>query len=133
MGVKRLSPDTFAEVVDLLSGGRKLVVVDETGIGYFDLLGDGELPKPFYDALQPVSLGTIQSWMKACDPAVQAELFQVWKQLIAQGADVLTIARAIRWGIQNHSTEFELLERMGAEATQQIRAGRSAAERGITA
>jgi hypothetical protein len=134
--VKRLPPDTFVEVADIVNNGRKIAIVDVTGLGYFDLLGhdeDAELPKPLFHELQVVELGTIPAWLRECEPGAADEYRQVWQKMLDAGHDALTVARAIRWGIVNGSTDHELLVQMGKEATERVARGRDLIVRGLSA
>lgn len=124
MSLERLNPGTFIEVDDPVMGGRKIGLVDDTGVGYYDIHGDGELPKPLHSELNPVGLGSIVSWGNEV-PASEYEGFvNAWDVLTRRNLDVLTIARAMRWACANHGYDPELLERMGLAETEKILKGR---------
>ena len=125
MSLERLPPATFVELADVVAGGRKLVLVDETGVGYFDLLADGELPKPLRVELMPTPLGTIQAWLNGMEPERAQAMAQAWQELIDRQNDVLTIARAIRWGVLHDNVDTQLLEEIGVSQTELIRQGRN--------
>lgn len=124
MSLERLNPGTFVEVDDPVMGGRKLGLIDETGVGYFDIHGEDELPKPVHSELNPVGLGTINAWGTALPEDVYPQFVDAWDQLTRKNLDVLTIARALRWGIVNNSFDAPLLERMGINETDKIVTGR---------
>lgn len=124
MSLNRLNPGTIIEIDDPVLGGRKLGLVDDTGVGYFDIHGDSELPKPIHANLNPVGLGTITSWASELEGNDYAVYVEVWNQLTARNLDVLTIARAMRWALENRSFDVDLAERMGLAATEKVLKGR---------
>ena len=133
MSIARLDPGTFVEMDDPIIGGRKLGLVDTTGLGYFDLVGAGELPKVLDTGLTPKALGSIQSWAKALPTLKMRRFSETWSALMKQNLDVLTVARALRWGLENDSVEVELLMSMGIEATNRIIRGREVIESAVPA
>lgn len=132
MTVERLPPGTFVEVFDVMSGSRKIGLVDDTGMGYFDIHRQNELPKPLFSELAPVSLGSIASWVSALDGEAGDIALAIWDELTKKNLDVLTIARSMRWAIINQSVEIELIEKMGRDATQQILMAREVASKAVT-
>lgn len=124
MSLVRLPPATFVELIDVVAGGQKLALVDDTGVGYFDLLGEGELPKPLRVELNPVSLGTIAAWLNELEPERAQAMGQAWQTLIDRQLDVLTIARALRWGVLNDNVDPQLLEDIGVSQTDLVKEGR---------
>lgn len=129
MQILRLTPEDYVVLNDVNSGGRKLGVVDGTGTGYFDLVPNGELPKPLYDALSPQSVGSIASWIENVEEGPFAdEIAQAWIALTKKNLPVLTIARAVRFGVVNQIADVETLEKMGVAETEQIIQGRRLSE-----
>lgn len=124
MSLERLNPGSVIEIDDPVMGGRKLGLVDESGVGYFDIHGDDELPKPIHSELNPVGLGSITSWASKLPEDAYPQFVEVWDQLTRKNLDVLTIARALHWGLENNSLDAELLERMGAAETEKVLKGR---------
>nr|WP_233176793.1 hypothetical protein [Ralstonia sp. ASV6] len=110
---------------DPVSDGLKLGSVDETGVGYYDIHAAGELPKPIHGELDPRSLGTVTSWFSALDPEFAKGLSEAWRELTARNLDALTIARALRAGIEQQIYDPDLLEQAGQQATQRILDGRA--------
>lgn len=133
MSIERVTPGTFVMVNDVLAGGRKLALVDDSGTGYYDLHGDNELPKPIHSDLQPQGLGSIASWLSALDGPFADEMVKAWDQLTAKHLDVLTIARALRWGLENQIADVEQMERFGKGATESISRSRSVVQQAIAA
>lgn len=124
MSLERLNPSTLIEIDDPIMAGRKLGLVDDTGVGYFDIHGEGELPKPIQSELNPKDLGTIQSWAAELPEDVYPMFVDVWDQITKKNLDVLTIARALHWGLQNNSYDVDLLIQMGRAETEKIIKGR---------
>jgi hypothetical protein len=123
--IVKLGPGGYVELLDIFTGKRKLAVVDETGLGYFDLLGDEELPKPLHAELKPEPLGSIQSWLtEMADPERAKLLGRAWLQLTETGMDALTVARAVRWGVLNDNVDTDTLRDAGQTQTEMIRSGR---------
>lgn len=125
-----LPPGTFVELSDLILGVRKLGLVDETGLGYFDLPAD-ELPKPLQIASQPVGVGSITSWITALDEDIAEPWMNAWEELTCRNLDVLTIARGLRWGMENAIADVDLLQKMGEAATEQVRLSRTTMEKAV--
>ncbi|MBN3729380.1 hypothetical protein [Burkholderia sp. Tr-20390] len=126
MTIERLTPGDIVEMRDSVMGGLKLGLVDDTGLGYFDIHGENELPKLIHSELQPRTLGAVESWLRDLEPAFAEALSVAWLEMVNKRVDVLTIARALRAGIEQQITVVELLERAGREATDRILAGREA-------
>ncbi len=124
MTIERLAPGEIIEMRDPVMGELKLGLVDETGVGYYDVHGEGELPKPIHGEFEPRSLGTISTWFRDLDPTFALGLSKSWAELTRKNLDVLTIARALRAGIEQQLTITELLEEAGKAATQRILEGR---------
>lgn len=124
MTIERLTPGVIVELNDPVMGGSKLGLVDGTGVGYFDLLGDSEIPKPIQSEFNPRSLGPIETWVGAVPPERREWWVQAWRELSRRRLDILTLARALRWGLDNQSVDIDLMERMGREATERVLAGR---------
>ncbi|WP_240702152.1 hypothetical protein [Trinickia terrae] len=114
----------IVELDDPVMGGNKLGLVDESGVGYFDLLDDGEIPKPIQAEFNPRSLGPIETWIGGVPPERREWWVQAWRELSRRRLDILTLARALRWGLDNQSVDIDLIEQMGREASQRIQAGR---------
>lgn len=123
MAAVRLTPEAFVEVDDVVTGGRKIGIVDTTGLGYFDLHGESQLPKVLNEELRPTELGSIASWMSALGDEQRERMVDVWQHLTDENFDLLTIARSLRWGIENESEDKDLMLKMGRAATEQVRAG----------
>lgn len=125
MAVERLTPGSLVEVNDVVTGAgaRKLGLVDQTGVGYFDTHGDGALPKPLHAELLPRGLGTLSSLIESLPEETGQQMTDAWEYLTNKDYDVLTIARALYWGVANGATDPELLERMGVAATAQVKNG----------
>jgi hypothetical protein len=132
MTIERLTPGVIVELHDPVMGGNKLGLVDESGVGYFDLLGDDELPKPIQSEFNPRSLGAIETWIGSVPPERREWWVQAWRDLSRRRLDILTLARALRWGLENHSVDIDLMERMGREATDRIQAGRKRVAKGFS-
>lgn len=124
MSLNRLNPGSIIEVDDPVLGGRKLGLVDDTGVGYFDIHGDNELPKPIHSNLNPVEIGTVSSWASELEDNDYAVYVDLWNQLTARNLDVLTIARAMHWALKNKSFDADLVERMGISETEKVLKGR---------
>ena len=124
MSLERLNPGSIIEVDDPVMQGRKLGLVDDSGVGYFDIHGENELPKPIHSELKPVELGSITSWSLDVAEETYPQFVEAWEQLTRKGLDVLTIARALRWGLANNSLDADLLEQMGIGETERILKGR---------
>ncbi|CAG9184143.1 hypothetical protein [Cupriavidus pampae] len=123
--IVKQAPGSHVELLDIYTGKRKLAIVDETGLGYFDLIGDDELPKPLHAELKPEALGAIASWLaEMADPERAKLLGQAWLQLSESGADALTVARAVRWGVLNDNVDADTLLQAGQMQTDIIRSGR---------
>jgi len=120
-----LVPGEIIELRDPVNEGTKLGLVDETGVGYYDHHGEGELPKPIHGELDPRSLGSVTSWFSALDPDFAKALSAAWRELTARNLDVLTIARALHTGIEQQLYEADLLEQAGRQATQRVLDGRA--------
>lgn len=127
-----LEPRSIVSIVDVINGGRKLAILDEKGMGYFDILGSDEMPKALLDGLEPVVQPQIPEMLSGLPQDEMEVLLQVWDKLTGDNFDVLTIYRAMRWAIDNKSGDADLIERMGLAATDQILAGRSVVERALT-
>jgi hypothetical protein len=133
MTIERLTPGVVVEMLDPVMGGKKLGLVDDTGVGYIDLVGNGEIPKPIQSEFGPRSLGAIEAWVAAV-PVEQREMWvATWRELSAKGLDILTLARALRWGLENQSVDVDLMERMGREATARVQDGRKIVAKAFTA
>ncbi|KVV07451.1 hypothetical protein [Burkholderia ubonensis] len=126
MTIERLTPGEIVEMRDPVMGGLKLGLVDDTGLGYFDIHGENELPKLIHSELQPRPLGPIESWLRDLEPPFAEALSRAWLEMVGKRIDVLTIARALRAGIEQQITVVELLEQAGKQATDRIIAGREA-------
>lgn len=124
MTINSLTPHSLVMLTDVITGGRKLGQVDATGLGYFDLRGDGEIAKPLHSELDPTEVGSIAKWIDQKDDAMQESLSEAWNALTRMNLDDLTIARAMRYGVVNDVADIELLEKMGRAETQAIVAGR---------
>ena len=124
MSLERLNPGSIIEVDDPVMQGRKLGLVDSSGVGYFDIHGENELPKPIHSELNPVELGSITSWSQEVDEETYPQFVEAWEQLTRKNLDVLTIARALRWGLANNSLDADLLEQMGVAETERVLKGR---------
>ncbi|WP_432262894.1 hypothetical protein [Cupriavidus sp. TMH.W2] len=120
----KLGPGSYVELEDIMTNQRKLAVVDESGIGYYDLIGDDELPKPLHVELKPAPLGSVPSWLQDMEEERAQALGRVWLQLSESGLDALTVARAVRWGVLNDNTDLELVRKAGQTQTDLIVAGR---------
>lgn len=127
-----LEPRSIVSIADVINGGRKLAVLDEKGMGYFDILGPDEMPKALLDGLEPVVQPQIPEMLSVLPQDEMEVLLQVWEKLTSDNLDVLTIYRALSWAIDNKSGDADLVERMGRAATDQILAGRSVVERALT-
>lgn len=125
-----LPPGTFVELTDLILSVRKLGLVDETGLGYFELHTD-ELPKPLHIASQPVGVGSIASWITVLDEDEAEPWMNAWDELTSRNLDVLTIARGLRWGMENAIADVDLLQKMGEAATEQVHLGRTTIEKAV--
>jgi hypothetical protein len=132
MTVERLTPGVIVELHDPVMGGKKLGLVDESGVGYFDLLGDDELPAIIQSEFNPRSLGPIEAWVGSVPSDRREWWVQAWMELSRRRLDILTLARALRWGLDNHSVDIDLMERMGREASDQIVAGRKLVAKGFS-
>lgn len=132
MSLERLTPGSLVELDDLVMKGRKLGLVDDTGVGYFDIHADGEIPKPLHSDLKPESLGDIGDW-KPLDPEEGAAFVEAWEVLTNRGLDLLTLARAMRWGVVNGAYDPETLEKMGKAQTELIVSGRQAVLKSVSA
>ncbi|MEX3555103.1 MAG: hypothetical protein VB131_00205 [Burkholderia gladioli] len=126
MTIERLPPGEIVEMRDPVMGGLKLGIVDDTGLGYFDIHGENELPKVIHSELQPRALGPVESWLRDLEPEFAAALSRAWVEMVNKRLDVLTIARALRAGIEQQITVVELLEDAGKQATDRVLAGREA-------
>lgn len=122
--LERLNPGMIVELDDPVMGGRKLGLVDETGLGYFDLIAEDELPKPLHSELNPVERGNINSWASKLPDGAYEEFVEVWNALTSKNLDLLTIVRALRWGLDNNTLDADLIERMGQAETEKITKGR---------
>jgi len=112
-----LPSGSIVEVDDIILGGRKLGVVDATGLGYFDLHGVDMLPLVLHAKINPQDLGSIASWMSS----ENAHLLDVWKTMTDRNLDQLTIARALRWAIQNDAVDEDSIIKMGESLTDQVK------------
>ncbi|CAJ6611947.1 hypothetical protein [Burkholderia arboris] len=128
MTIERLPPGDIVEMRDPVMGGLKLGLVDDTGLGYFDIHGENELPKVIHSELQPRALGSVGSWLRDLDPEFAEALTRAWVEMVNKRLDVLTIARALRAGIDQQITVVELLEEAGKQATERVLAGREAVQ-----
>jgi hypothetical protein len=128
--ILRLEPRSFVSVVDVINGGRKLVVLDEKGIGYFDVLGFDEIPKPLLAGLEPKQLPSIVQMITG--QPEEGALLDIWDQLTKKNVDVLTMYRGLSWAVENKAYDIELIERMGGEATGRILAAREVVEKALT-
>lgn len=133
MSLERLNPGVIVEIDDPILNGRKLGLVDDTGVGYFDLHGESELPKPIHSELHPQELGTITSWAAELPEDVYPQFVEAWDHLTRLNLDVLTIARGLRWGITNRSFDPGLVEQMGQAETEKVRKGREHVAKAISA
>lgn len=133
MSLERLNPGVIVEIDDPIMNGRKLGLVDDMGVGYFDLHGENELPKPIHSELHPQELGAIASWGADLAEDVYPQFVEAWDYLTRRNLDVLTIARALRWGIANGSFEPGLIEQMGQAETDKVRKGREHVGKAISA
>lgn len=124
MSLERLNPASIIEIDDPVMHGRKLGLVDESGVGYFDIHADNELPKPIHSELNPVELGSIASWAANLDEDVYPQFVETWDHLTRRNLDVLSIARALRWGLTNNSLDADLLAEMGIAETNKVLKGR---------
>lgn len=124
MSLQRLEPGTFVELTDVLTGGRKIALVDSTGLGYFDVWGGEELPRPLRVELKLTPLGSIQSWLKALPPEQTAAFASAWQELLKSTNDVLFIARALRWGITQGALDLELMQQAAKAEADTLLAGR---------
>jgi len=125
MHLEHLPPGSIVELDDIIMGGRKLGLVDDTGVGYYDIHGEGELPKPLHTDLQPLGLGVIAEWIARIDEQQIGDFNAAWEFLTNRGFDLLTIARGMRWGLANASFDPATLEKMGQAATETVLAGRA--------
>jgi hypothetical protein len=133
MTLAKLPPNQLVELTDVLTRGKKLAFTDETGQGYFDLLGDDEVPAVLLVELEPTPLGTINSWLEQLSGADSDAFLESWGVLTERNLDVLTIARALRWGMQNKSFDPTILESVGVAETARVRDARQAAKRALMA
>lgn len=133
MTIERLTPGVIVELRDPVMGGSKLGLVDDSGVGYFDLIGDAEIGKPIQSEFLPRSLGTIESWVGSVPAEGRETWVHTWRALCERGLDILTLARALRWGLENDSIDVDLMERMGREATGRVADGRGVVAKAFAA
>lgn len=131
MAIERCTPGEIIEVDDVALGGRKIALVDDTGVGYFDLISDVELPKPIYAELNARSLGPLESWLGSAPETQRRGLVQAWVALSARNLDVLTIARALHVGLTQEISDPLELEQQGVAATDRVKRGRDLAGRAL--
>lgn len=132
MTINSLTPHSLVMLTDVITGGRKLGQVDATGLGYFDLRGEGEIAKPLHSELDPTEVGSISKWIGDKDDAMQEALSDAWNALTRMNMDDLTVARAMRYGAANDVTDIDILESMGRAETHAIAAGRRLTDAPLT-
>jgi hypothetical protein len=133
MTINSLNPYSLVMINDVVSGGRKLGQVDATGLGYFDLRGDSEIPKVLHSELDPTEVGSIALWIVEKNNDMQELLTEAWSSLTRMNLDDLTIARAMRYAVVNNVADVDVLVTMGRAATQAIIDGRRLTDASLAA
>lgn len=125
-------PGTYIEISDTMGGFRKLGLVDDSGVMYFDDAGPSATPFPIYEALKPVALGNPVSWgIEVADahPKDHSRFAQLHAQLSAEAVDTLTLGRALYWAYTTHTYDFSRALAAGRAATQQVVDSRAGMDR----
>lgn len=131
MSLERITPGSLIEIADPILNGRKVAIVDDTGLGYYDLIGPDELPKPIHSEMEPVKLGPMQSWMKALPAELEPDFIAAWDGLLSRGLDVLAVARGLAYAMKTHDFALDKLERTAQEEGDRIRRARSVLEQAL--
>lgn len=131
MSLERINPGSLIEITDPILNGRKVAIVDDTGLGYYDLIGPDELPKPIHSEMEPVQLGPMQSWMKALPAELEPDFIAAWDGLLSRGLDVLAVARGLAYAMKTHDFSLDKLERTAQEEADRIRQARSVLEQAL--
>ena len=130
--LQHFEPGTFVELTDTVKGFRKLGLVTESGDMYFDTVDAGATPFPIYAISAPKSVGNTLSWsleLADKDPAGHRAFTALHAYLVEAKADSLTIARALRWAIDNNNFDARQAHPAGRLATALVRDSRMMIDR----
>lgn len=102
--------------------GRTLAMVDQTGVGYFVLLGEAVLPQPLLAGLRPEAALTLSQEMDRLPEESKDDFLSAWEHLTEKGFDALTVHRGLLWAIENGGmfVDPDLIARQGVEETQRV-------------
>lgn len=124
MTIERLTPGNIVMLTDPLMGAEKLGLVDDTGLGYYDIHGADEVPKPLLPELSAKDLGAISSWSNGLPIELREPFVDAWNVLTDRNLDVLTIARGLLFGLQNQLFDPDDLAAYGHGETLKVLKGR---------
>ena len=130
--LKRFAPDTYVELTDTVKGFRKLCLVTGSGDMYVDLIGADSTPFPIYEVSAPVSVGNSLSWsleLADRDPVKHRLFVSLHAYLVSAKVDTITIARTLRWAVQNDNFDVRQACAAGSAATEQVRQSRAMIDR----
>jgi hypothetical protein len=131
MSLERLDPGVLIEIMDPMMQCRKIAIVDDTGLGFFDLIGPDELPHPIHAEMAPQVLGDFQSWMHKLPAELEPYFISAWDKLLLQGLNILEVARGLNYAVQTHDFDEALLLSIAAAETNKIRQTRTLLARAL--
>ena len=123
----RFAPDTYVELTDTIKGFRKLCLVTGAGDMYLDLVGEGSTPFPIYEVSKPVAVGNTLAWsleLADRDPGQHRLFTSLHAHLVKAKLDTITVARTLRWAIQNGDFDVRRACAAGGAATERVRDSR---------
>jgi len=125
MSLERLDPGAMIEITDPILPCRKIALVDDTGLGYFDLIGPDELPHPIHSEMRPVVLGAIHTWSALLPAEFEPYFIKAWDDLLLRNLDVLQVARGLAYAAKNQEFDAKQLYAVAIEETDKIREARA--------
>lgn len=126
--VVRFAPGTFIELDDPLTGKRRLVMVADSGVEFYDYLDEvNPTPLAILDVLSPVEWGDCRSVVDELMLSGNYESYKAYSDMLIvlcdteAANDKLTLNRAAKWAIDNNSFDVINAANAGVSATVEAR------------
>ncbi|MDI1299773.1 hypothetical protein [Methylotenera sp.] len=118
------APGTFIELDDPLSGKRRLVLVAESGVDFYDYLDEvNPTPLGILDVLSPVEIGDCRSLADELMLGGNYESYKAFSEMLLvlcdtpAANDKLTLNRAAKWAFDNKCYDTNRASSFGVLAT----------------
>lgn len=122
------APGTFIELDDPLTGKRRLVMVADSGVEFYDYLDEvNPTPLAILDVLSPVEWGDCRSVADEIMLGGNYEGYKAFSDMLIilcdsdAANDKLTLNRAAKWAIDNKSFDVSRAAKAGVLATEEAR------------